>query len=53
MDWDSARHPGNVTENGAAMCDAVIYDRRENSLLCNFDITHMLLPSDAQKLTLT
>jgi len=39
MDWDSARYPGDVTENRAATLDDVIYDWRETSLDCNVDIT--------------
>jgi len=47
MDWDSARHRGNVTENGFAVFDNVIHDWTETSLVCNFDITGVILPSDA------
>jgi len=53
MDWDSTRHPGDVTENGVATFDDVIHNWRETSLVCSFDITDMILPSDAEYLTLT
>jgi len=33
-----------VTENGVATFDNVIYDWRETSLVCNFDITDVILP---------
>jgi len=53
MDWDSARHPGDMTKNGVAMSDDVIHDCRETSLICNVDITDVILPSDAEYLMLT
>jgi len=56
MDWQSARHPSDVsvTENGVATFDNNLYhDWREISLVCSIDITDMILPSDAEYLTLT
>jgi len=53
IDWHSERHPGDVTENGAATFDDVIYDWRETSLVCKVDITDVILPSVAEYLTLT
>jgi len=43
VDWDSARHPGNVTENRVATFDDVIHDWRETSLVCNIDIMDVIL----------
>jgi len=53
VDWDNTRHPGNVTENEAAMFNDVIHDWRPTCLVCNVDITDMILPSAAKHLTLT
>jgi len=53
MDWDSAQHPSDVTENGVATFDEVIHDWRETSLVCNIDITDVILLYDAEYLTLT
>jgi len=47
---DSARHSGNVTKNKV---DYMIHDQREIRMVCNFDITNMILPSGAECLTLT
>jgi len=46
MDWDSALHPRDVTENGIAAFDNVC-DWRETTLVCNFDMMDVILPSDA------
>jgi len=53
MYWDSAQHPGHVTKNEAATFHDVIHDWMETSLVCNIDITDMILPSDAEYLMLT
>jgi len=53
MNWDNARHPGNVTKNRAAIFDNVIHNRRETSLVCNVDITEVILLSDAKQMMLT
>jgi len=42
-----------VTENGVATFDDVILDWREISLVCNFDIMGVILPSDVEYLTST
>jgi len=54
MDWDSAQHPGDVTENGVAMSNDVNRYRRETSLVCNLHIMVVILPLefDAKYLTL-
>jgi len=54
LDWDSARHPGDVTDNGVATFNGVIHhDWRETSLVCNVDITAVMLPSDGEYQMLT
>jgi len=50
MDCDSGQHLGDVTENGVVTFDDVIDDW---SQVCKRDITDMMLPSDAEYLTLT
>jgi len=45
MDWDSAQHPGDVTENVVTTFDNVIHDWLETSLVRNIDIKDMILPS--------
>jgi len=53
MDWGSARHPDYMTENGVVTFDAVIHDWRKTSVVCNFDNTDVIVPSNAKYLTLT
>jgi len=48
MDWDSARHPGDVTENGAVTFDDVIHDWMETSLACSVTTADVIVPSDAE-----
>jgi len=48
MDWDLTRHPGDATKNGVATFADVIHDWRGTSLVCKFDITDVILPSDAE-----
>jgi len=50
MDWHSAWHLGDVMESGVATFDDVIHDWRGTSLVCDFDINDVILPSDAEYL---
>jgi len=45
MDWNGARHLGDVTE--------IIRDWKKTSLVCAVNITDVIPPSDAEYLTLT
>jgi len=53
MDWHSTQPLCDMTENGVTVCDTVIHEWRETSLVCNFDVTDVILPSDAEYLMLT
>jgi len=52
-DWDGVRHLGDATENVVATFGDVIYDWEETSLVCNVNITDVILSSDAEYLMLT
>ena len=53
VDWNSARHPGNVTEYGVATLDDLIHYRGKTSQVCDCSISDVVLPSDDEYLTLT
>jgi len=48
MDWNSARHPGDVTKNVVAMSDDVILNWTETSLVCNVSTMDAIRSSDAK-----
>jgi len=52
MDWENARHPSDVTKNGIATFDDVIYDWKKTSLVCNLDIINVILRSGTRILCL-
>ena len=45
-------HPGNVSENRVAAFDNVLHDWRYANLVCCFNVSDMILPPDAEYLTL-
>ena len=53
MDWINTRHPGNVTEDGVVTLDDLIHYWGKTSQVCDFNIADVVLPSDAEYLTLT
>jgi len=53
MVWDSAQHTVDVTTYGVTTFDCVIRDQRETSLVCSFNVTGVILPSDDEYLMLT
>jgi len=44
----TAYRTGDVTENGVATLGNVTRNWRETSMVCNVDITDVILPSDAE-----
>ena len=52
VSWDSVWHPGNMSENRVAAFDNVLHDWRQASLVCYFNILDMILPSDANLLSI-
>ena len=52
MDWNSTRHPGNVTEDGVATLDDLIHYWGKTGQVCDFDIPDVILTSDAEHLML-
>jgi len=53
MDWTSTRHPSNVTEDGVATLDDLVHYWGKDGQVCDFDITDVVLLSDADYMTLT
>jgi len=52
LSWSIAQHPGDTTKNGAATFNYVFRDWGKTSLVCNINIPDVILPSDAEYLTL-
>jgi len=42
MDWNSTRHPGNVTEDGVATLDDLIHYWGKTGQICDFNIPQIV-----------